>query len=69
MRRVFRLDLSARSAHRLNQEQVNTDTKHADGTLNVDYEWNRARRNLPLREAFDTLRTMAGNRERCMYCG
>jgi len=37
--------------------------------LRVEAEWNRARRNKPLAEAATVLRAMAGNRERCMYCG
>jgi uncharacterized protein (TIGR02646 family) len=68
MRRVFRPELSARSARLLQREQAQADTKRANGTLNVDVVWTRARRNQPLREAFNRLRQMAGNRERCMYC-
>lgn len=69
MRRVVRRELSARSTRMLAREQERADQKHAEGRLRVEAEWERARRNKPLREAHDTLRTMAGNRERCMYCG
>lgn len=69
MRRVVRRDLSPQAARSLDREQAKADTKRNAGTLNVEAEWSRARRNKPLREAFDTLRAMAGHRERCMYCG
>lgn len=69
MRRVFRRDLSPRSRNALNREQTKADTKHLAGELNVHKEWERARKNLPLREAFQVLQKMAGERERCMYCG
>jgi uncharacterized protein (TIGR02646 family) len=69
MRRVVRLDLSSESAQGLEREQAQADARRADRALNVEAEWRRARRNKPLREACDTLRVMAGNRERCMYCG
>lgn len=69
MRRVVRRELSPRAAQSLDREQAQADTKRDAGVLNVEAEWKRARRNKPLREAFDTLRVMAGNRERCMYCG
>lgn len=68
MRRVVRRDLSPRAAQRLDREQAQADTKREAGTFTIEAEWNRARRTAPLREAFDTLRTMAGSRERCMYC-
>jgi len=69
MRRVVRHELSARSARALDREQIKADTKRATGMLRVEAEWNRARRNKPLAEAATVLRAMAGNRERCMYCG
>lgn len=69
MRQVVRRELSSRSIRKLTREQEQADRKQAEGTLRIEAEWNRARRNLPLREAFDALKLMAGNRERCMYCG
>ncbi|NCC31067.1 MAG: hypothetical protein EOM24_03475 [Chloroflexia bacterium] len=69
MRRVFRRRLSVRSTNTLQKEQANANAKQQTGTLNINAEWNRARRNRPLREAFNVLQTMAGERERCMYCG
>lgn len=69
MRRVFRRDLSAKTVRELNRKQLRADMKREAGMLNVNEEWQRARRNKPLKEAYDTLREMAGERERCMYCG
>lgn len=69
MRRVVRRNLSARSARILNDEQRDADKLLAAGILDITTEWKRARRNNPLKEAFGVLRQMAGNRERCMYCG
>lgn len=68
MHRVFRLDLSNRTMQKLTEEQHAADQRYQNGTLNVEAEWKRARRNKPLREAFTVLRVMAGERERCMYC-
>lgn len=69
MRQVVRHELSARSTRMLEREQTKADRKHAEGALRVEAEWKRARQNKPLQEAVDVLRLMAGNRERCMYCG
>lgn len=69
MRRVFRRHLSPRSVRELKRKQVVVDTKQASGTLRVEVEWKRARQNKPLEEAVAILKVMAGDRERCMYCG
>lgn len=50
-------------------EQTNANAKLASRSLDAQKEWNRARQNKPLKAAFRTLLEMAGNRERCMYCG
>jgi len=69
MRRIKRLRLSAQFAKKLLAEQTNANTKQVVGTLNVEAEWKRARRNQPLKAAVAALKLMAGPRERCMYCG
>jgi len=69
MRRIRRKALPQAEAGKLLTEQKNANAKLAKKTLDVQKEWNRARQNKPLKIAFDTLLEMAGNRERCMYCG
>jgi len=54
---------------KLAREQANANLEKEAGTLDVEYEWNRARQNQPLKEAVAVLKKMAGKRERCMYCG
>ena len=69
MRRFTRIRLSTQDAKKLRREQTKANTKNAAGTLEVETEWKRARRNQPLQSAVTTLKNMAGPRERCMYCG
>ncbi|MCE9608939.1 MAG: hypothetical protein K8R23_01805 [Chthoniobacter sp.] len=69
MRRIRRKPLPQPAARKLRAEQTNANTKHAAKTLDVEKEWKRARRNQPLNTALETLLKMAGDRERCMYCG
>lgn len=69
MRKIRRKSLLSAEALKLRTEQANANAKLASKTLDVQKEWNRARQNKPLKVAFDTLLQMAGNRERCMYCG
>jgi uncharacterized protein (TIGR02646 family) len=49
--------------------QAAADTKHIAGTLNVEATWKSARQTKPINVALGVLKTMAGNRQRCMYCG
>lgn len=69
MRRFKRKPLPAPEAEKLCNEQTKANAKLVAKTLNVNKEWDRARRNKPLNKAFTTLLEMAGNRQRCMYCG
>lgn len=69
MRKIRRKALPKVEANKLRTEQTNANAKLASKTLDVQKEWKRARQNKPLKVAFDTLLVMAGNRERCMYCG
>lgn len=69
MRQIRRKPLPQAEAGKLQTEQTNANAKLASNSLDVQKEWKRARQNKPLKAAFDTLLEMAGNRERCMYCG
>jgi uncharacterized protein (TIGR02646 family) len=69
MRRIKRLDLSARTQRALNRRQADADTRRASGTLNVEKVWKAARKTKPLKTALGVLQEMAGQRHRCMYCG
>ena len=69
MRRVRRTALPAQTESALARRQQTIDDKKAAGTLNVTKEWEGARKTKPLKTALGQLRTMAGKRERCMYCG
>ena len=69
MRRIKRKALPESAARKLRNEQKKANAKLSEKTLNIDKEWNRARKNKPLKTAFSTLKVMAGKRERCMYCG
>ena len=69
MRRFKRKPLPPPVARKLLEEQTKANAKLSAKTLNVNEEWSRARQNKPLNTAFDALLSMAGKRERCMYCG
>lgn len=69
MRRFKRKPLPATEARKLRNEQTKANVKLIAKTLKVSKEWDRARQNKPLKKAFDTLLKMAGDRQRCMYCG
>jgi uncharacterized protein (TIGR02646 family) len=69
MRRIRRKSLPQAEARKLRMEQTNANAKLVSRSLDAQKEWNRARQNKPLKAAFSTLLEMAGNRERCMYCG
>lgn len=69
MRRIRRKSLEKLAAKKLRHEQKKATRKHKAKTLDVNKEWDRARRNNPLKSALATLLKMAGKRERCMYCG
>ncbi len=68
MRKISRKRLHKATSNKLKNEQKMADKKHKRNELDVQKEWKRARQNKPLTIAFDTLKKMAGSRERCMYC-
>jgi uncharacterized protein (TIGR02646 family) len=69
MRKITRLALPAVTAKALKRKQAATNTKKAAGTLDVDASWKSARQTNPVKAALGVLQNMAGERQRCMYCG
>jgi uncharacterized protein (TIGR02646 family) len=69
MRRVDRLSLTQRSLKYLARRTARVQLELHAHTLDVDKLWRASRQTLPLREVFDKLVAMAGDRKRCMYCG
>jgi uncharacterized protein (TIGR02646 family) len=70
MRRFTRCALPAPTQAALDRRQQMADQQLANGvTLDVQSTWNGARKTKPLTTALKTLKEMAGERERCMYCG
>ena len=68
MRRITRTPLPPATRAALERRQTNTDTKRAAGSLDIEREWKSARQTKPLKTVHGTLKAMAGQRERCMYC-
>ncbi len=68
MRRISRKPLPAATSAALGRRQQDADAKRAAGNLDVEREWKSGRQTKPLKTAIGMLRTMAGRRERCMYC-
>ena len=69
MRHIVRIDLPRATQKALDDRQERANEKRAAGTLNIEKEWKGARQTRPLKTALSALKTMAGERERCMYCG
>src|SRR5258706_10052016 len=69
MRRVTRIPLPAATGAALERRQENADADRLNGSLDAEREWKSARQIGPLRTVYGILKTMAGRRERCMYCG
>lgn len=69
MRRIERLKLPSPTQKALDRSQAESDAKHASGTLDVERVWKAARKTKPLKTALSVLESMAGHRQRCMYCG
>lgn len=68
MRRVIRTPLDAAVENDLNRRQAEADQKRLAGTLQPTNEWKAARQSQPLFSVLARLKTMMGERERCMYC-
>lgn len=69
MRRITRKVLPSATRMALNRRQQIADGKQAAGTLHVEREWKGTRNTKPLKTVLGILNTMAGHRQRCMYCG
>jgi uncharacterized protein (TIGR02646 family) len=68
MRRVNRVPLADEIQRQLHQKQIEADRKREEGILQVDAEWKSARQTKLLIAVLTTLKSMMGERERCMYC-
>lgn len=68
MRRVIRHPLDAAVEDDLNRRQGEADQKQIAGTLHPANEWKSARQSQPLLSVLAQLKSMMGERERCMYC-
>jgi uncharacterized protein (TIGR02646 family) len=68
MRRVRRLDLDAGVQADLDSRQAALDRRRGEATLDVQTEWRNARQTHTLACVLATLRSMMGDRQRCMYC-
>jgi uncharacterized protein (TIGR02646 family) len=69
MRKIQRLPLTAKTEKALRRKQAAANRKKAAGALNVETTWKSARQTIPVKAALVVLQKMAGNRQRCMYCG
>lgn len=69
MRRIHRLHLPEPTQQAIDQKQTDADAKQVSGVLNVDAEWKASRQSQPIKNVLGVLQEMAGNRQRCMYCG
>ena len=69
MQKIQRLALLPETVKALNRKQRAANKKRTAGNLNVEATWKSARQTIPVKAALDVLQMMAGNRQRCMYCG
>lgn len=68
MRRIQRTELSARARTYLRKRQTAADAKLANGALNIQTAWDSARQTQSMGDVLQTLQSMMGPRQRCMYC-
>lgn len=68
MLRIRRVDLPKPAQNTLEKRQNRANQKHATRTLQVGKEWDSARKSSIFQTILRVLKSMAGNRERCMYC-
>lgn len=69
MRKIQRVPLPASTQNKLDAKQHAADHARAAGILDTERAWKAARQTRPLKTALEKLKVMAGERERCMYCG
>jgi uncharacterized protein (TIGR02646 family) len=68
MRRVTRAPLTPSDQRKLDRKQAIADHQIQEGTFMPEAEWKRARKTKLLRAILAVLKSMMGDRERCMYC-
>ncbi len=68
MRIIKRLPLPSETRRTLAAKQSEIDGKSANAGFDANREWNNYRKSKPIVTVRDTLKKMAGKRERCMYC-
>ena len=68
MRAIRRLPLPDEAGTELERRQREFDQRRADGEWDATAAWDTARKSSALGVVRQTLREMAGKRERCMYC-
>jgi uncharacterized protein (TIGR02646 family) len=65
---VNRVSLADQIQEQLQKKQTDADSKREAGALQVDSEWKNARQTKLLQDVLGVLKSMMGERERCMYC-
>lgn len=68
MKRIRRLALPVKAAQYLARRQQAADLKHKHHALDTTLDWKAARQTKSMGAVLATLNTMAGGRQRCMYC-
>lgn len=68
MRRVIRGALPISAQRYLNNRQLHADGLRVARTLDADKHWKASRRTRSVGQVLAALQTMAGPRQRCMYC-
>jgi 5-methylcytosine-specific restriction endonuclease McrA len=69
VRCIVRKDLPPATKKALDSRQSKANEKRAACTLDIQQEWKSARQTKPIRKVLTILKSMAGERQRCMYCG
>lgn len=69
MRKIKRIALPAPTQKALNRKQSAVNKNRAAGKLDIEATWKSARQTIAVKAALSVLQRMAGDRQRCMYCG
>lgn len=68
MRRVVRAAIAGNIQAYLDRRSTRVEQRRVDGSLDIEEEWKGARQTKRVQTALRVLYSMAGVRERCMYC-
>ena len=68
MKHFKRLPLLKKAAGYLGKRQTDANTKHQQQKLNADNHWSSSRSTKSMAPVLETLQTMTGADQRCMYC-